>query len=75
VHKTICVYVPENDVCDTTYIHFYLHEMHAARKTRDFWQGLCPSANVRIWDEREIHDLCRVEEDRVLRTEFHHVPF
>ena len=74
MHKTICVYVPENDVCDTTYIHFYLYEMYAARKTRDLWQGLCPSANVRI-TEREIYDLRRVEDDRVLRTEFHHVPF
>ena len=74
VHKTICVYVPENDVRDTTYIHFYLHEMHAARKTRDFWQGLCPSANVRI-TERVIDDLRRVEDDRVLRHEFPPVPF
>ncbi len=66
--STLCVYVPENDDCDTTYVHFYPYEMYEAEQTRDRLQKLYPSADVRIF-ERELYDSSydRVYEDRSLR--------
>lgn len=66
--STLCVYVPENDWCDTTYVHFYTYEMYEAEQTRDRLQKLYPSVDVCIF-ERELYDspYDRVYEDRSLR--------
>ncbi len=65
---TLCVYVPENEMCDTTYVHFYPYEMKEAEQTRNRLQKLYPSVHVHIF-ERELHEspYDRVSQDRELR--------
>ena len=66
--NTLCVYVPENELSDTQYVHFYLDEMQAAEQTRNRLQSLYPSVFVRVF-ERFLcsHADERIEDDRPLR--------
>lgn len=63
---TICVYVPENEIADTQYIHFYPHEMDEAEATRQRLQDLYPSVRVLVF-ERECIPIDRIEDERSLR--------
>ena len=67
MNLAICVHVPENDYCDTTYVHFYLDEVIAAQSTAYKYRALYPSVDVQIF-ERYLYDAVeRIEFDRPLR--------
>jgi len=61
----ICVYVPENDLADTQYVHFYQDEMEDAEDTRCRLQSLYPSVVVRVFDRETSVE--RIEDERSLR--------
>ena len=68
MNSALCVYVPENDYCDTTYVHFYLDELDAAESTCAKFMALYPSVRVSIFERQLCSDVVeRVEVDRPLR--------
>ena len=64
--NALCVYVPENSLADTQYVHFYLHEMDAAITCAERLQDLYPEVLVKI-GERTIFSKERIEDERSLR--------
>lgn len=68
MNSALCVYVPENNHCDTTYVHFYLDEVDAAESTCAKFKALYPSVRVSIFERQLCSDVVeRVESDRPLR--------
>jgi hypothetical protein len=65
--NALCVYVPENSLSDTQYVHFYLHEMDAAVTCAERLQDLYPE----VFDEVKIFERAtsveRIEDERSLR--------
>jgi len=61
----ICVYVPENSLADTQYVHFYLHEMDDATTCAGRLQDLYPEVLVKIFERATSVE--RIEDERSLR--------
>ena len=61
----ICVYVPENSLADTQYVHFYPHEMDAALTCAERLQVLYPEVSVKISERATSVE--RIEDERSLR--------
>ncbi len=63
--EALCVYVPENSLADTQYVHFYLHEMDDARTCANRLQDIYPEVGVRI--SIRTTSVERIEDERSLR--------
>ena len=61
----ICVYVPENSLADTQYVHFYPYEMTDALKCAERLQNLHPEVPVAIFIRQT--SIERIEDERSLR--------
>ena len=65
VPNAICVYVPENSLADTQYVHFYPHEMDDAITCAVRLQALYPEVLVNIFERATSVE--RIEDERSLR--------
>ena len=65
VPNAICVYVPENSLADTQYVHFYPHEMDDAITCAVRLQALYPEVLVNISERATSVE--RIEDERSLR--------
>ena len=63
--EALCVYVPENSLADTQYVHFYLHEMDDAMTCAKRLQDIYPEVLVNIFERATSVE--RIEDERSLR--------
>jgi hypothetical protein len=61
----LCVYVPENSLADTQYVHFYPYEVDDAIRCARRMQNLYPEVPVTIFKRQTSFE--RIEDERLLR--------